>query len=161
MTYNIPGSESILTGLKRKSEKIGFKLAYSKMGTSRLQPTRVVVVIGEKPYAEGKGDMIETGPVLHSSQVELLKKALSYGVPVTAILINGRPMLLPKEMEQVDTLISYFLPGTMGSAIADLLVGEEAFTGKLPFSWPASKDQVDYDYRAKNIKWAYPLGHGL
>ncbi len=161
VTYNIPGSESIYSGIKAKAQKVGFKIGYSKTGNSRLKPTKVIVVIGEKPYAEGKGDMPETtGPVFHPSQVNLLKKALTFGVPVTAILLNGRPMLFPKELDKVDNIISYWLPGTMGSAIADLLLGEK-FTGKLPFSWPANKSQVDFDYRSKNVNWKYPLGFGL
>jgi hypothetical protein len=49
----------------------------------------------------------------------------------------------------------------MGNAIADLLVGEKSFSGRLSFSWPRNENQLDHDYRNKDIDWLYPLGHGL
>jgi len=158
---NIPGSVSIWQGIQTKQQTYSFDLEFSLDGKTSFKPSKVILVIGEDPYAEGMGDRTTNGPTLSEEHIELLKRALSFNVPVTVILLNGRPLLLPKEMDEVSSLISYWLPGTMGSAIADLLVGEDAFSGKLPFSWAASKDQVNDDYRNGNNVWQFPLGFGL
>jgi beta-glucosidase len=158
---NIPGSRSILDGLIERQKRDHYDLNFSANGQTRVAPTKVVLVIGEPPYAEGEGDRTVGGPTLSPEHLALLRTALSYRVPVTVILLNGRPLLLPSEMDEVDSLISYWLPGTMGSGIADLLVGGKRFTGKLPFSWPATESQIDLDYRTRNVPWKFPLGHGL
>ena len=158
---NIPGSLSIWDGLKSAQQTSSFELQFSADGKTSFVPSKIILVIGEEPYAEGKGDRAKDGPTLSDEQIELLRKAITFNVPVTVILINGRPLLLPKEIDQVSALISYWLPGTMGSAIADQLVGKSVFSGKLSFSWPASFDQIDSDYRNRNVQWKFPLGFGL
>jgi beta-glucosidase len=158
---NIPGSLSIWDGIQNQQEATSFDLEFSIDGKTNFRPNKIILVIGEEPYAEGMGDRTTNGPTLSLEHLELLKRAISFNVPVTVILLNGRPLLLPKEMDEVSSLISYWLPGTMGSAIADLLVGNDEFSGKLPFSWPASKGQIDDDYRNQDNDWQFPLGFGL
>jgi beta-glucosidase len=152
---NIPGSLSIYDGLKLESSKL--KLKYSPDGLTNYRPTKVVVVVGEDPYAEGAGDRWPQGPELSEAHVNLVRKAQSFGVPVIVVLLSGRPLLLTKEVINADVLISYWLPGTMGSALAELLTGKFMFTGRLPFSWPRSLEQIDFDYREKNLWWLFPF----
>jgi beta-glucosidase len=158
---NIPGSLSIWDGVVKKQEKLYFNLDYSVDGNTLFKPNKIILVVGEDPYAEGQGDRTAQGATLSEEHNLLLKKALTYKVPVTVILISGRPLLFTKELDQASSIISYWLPGTMGSGIADLFTGEDAFSGRLSFSWPANENQIDFDYRTKNIVWKFPLGFGL
>jgi hypothetical protein len=38
---------------------------------------------------------------------------------------------------------------------------QDAFSGKLPFSWSVSKDEINDNYRNENNVWQLPLGFGL
>lgn len=158
---NIPGSESIWDGMQSQSELHSLNLTYSPDLSFKDRPDKIVLVVGENPYAEGQGDRPEVGPRLSAKDEALLLQAVSSGIPVVLILVNGRPLLLPDYADQVSALVSYWLPGTMGSAIAEQLVGDMPFTGTLPFSWPRNEDDLDYDYRNKSINWRYPLGFGV
>jgi beta-glucosidase len=158
---NIPGSLSILDGIEDKKKTYQLEVTYEDNLGDASDADKIILVLGEPPYAEGEGDRPDAGPKLSISDEALLQKALDTGRPVILILISGRPLLLPDSVNQVRSLISYWLPGSMGNAIADLLVGEVAFTGKLSFSWPRDASQLDEDHRNKGVNWQYPLGFGL
>jgi beta-glucosidase len=160
VTDNIPGSESIFDGINAKSAIYGLRVTYSSDSLQFNKADKIVLVLGEQPYAEGQGDRPGEGPRLSEDDELLLNKAVASGRPVILILLSGRPILLPESTSQVSALISYWLPGTMGSAIADYLLGEKKFNGRLPFSWPKNKDQLDSDYRDTSIDWLFPFGFG-
>ncbi len=94
----------------------------------------MVVVIGETPYAEGKGDRRDLN--LAAEDVALVKKMKATGVPVITLLFSGRPLILGPTVEASDVLIAAWLPGTEGQGVADVLFGNFAPTGKLPHTWP-------------------------
>ncbi|MCJ7741928.1 MAG: glycoside hydrolase family 3 C-terminal domain-containing protein, partial [Methanoregula sp.] len=41
-----------------------------------------------------------------------------------------------------DAWVAAWLPGTEGQGMADVIFGDVPFTGKTPFTWPASMDQL-------------------
>jgi beta-glucosidase len=100
-----------------------------------------VVVIGEKPYAEGMGDRKEL--TLDSEDIAAVKKMKATGVPVVVIVISGRPLILDPILDQSDAILAAWLPGTEGAGIADVLFGAYKPTGKLSFTWPS---QFKYGY---------------
>ncbi|MEL0153679.1 MAG: glycoside hydrolase family 3 C-terminal domain-containing protein, partial [Halieaceae bacterium] len=51
-------------------------------------------------------------------QVQALREA---GVPVTTLLISGRPMFVNPELNRSDAFVASWLPGTEASGIADVL----------------------------------------
>jgi beta-glucosidase len=136
-----------------------------------------VVVIGETPYAEGMGDIrtgddviIQAGSQingllkvlepygntlvladLHPEDLQTIINITSTGVPVIAVLISGRPLVTNQELEASSAFVAAWLPGSEGQGVADVLFGEENFSGKLSFSWPkdgekaANVGEADYD----------------
>lgn len=160
---HIPGSESILDGIKSKTSTHNLRVDYTPQiySPQLIQADKIVLVLGEDPYAEGQGDRTENGPRLSVQDEALLDEALAMGPPVILVLISGRPLLLPEAASRASALISYWLPGTMGSALADYLVDEKKFSGRLSFSWPRSKDQLNGDFRDVGIEWLFPFGFGL
>jgi len=101
----------------------------------------VVVVIGEKPYAEWYGDKPKAE--LPPDQVKLAKVAEATGKPVVLVLVAGRPLMIGDLIKKSDAFLMAYLPGTeTGHAVADVLFGRVAPKGKLPFSWPASIKDV-------------------
>ena len=123
-----------------------------------------VVVVGETPYAEGEGNSATIA--LPEDQLELLRTLTQTDIPVVAVLIAGRPLILPQDiLDGLDSLIMAYLPGSEGgTALADVLYGEANPSGKLPFSWPASAGQLPITYDVMPgtpYEPLYPFGHGL
>jgi beta-glucosidase len=93
------------------------------------------VVIGETPYAEGKGDRADLS--LSAEDIAAVKKMKSTGVPVVVIVISGRPLILDAVLDQADAVVAAWLPGTEGDGVADVLFGDYKPVGKLSFAWPS------------------------
>ena len=61
--------------------------------------------------------------------------------------MNGRPLDLRWAAENVPAILDIWYPGTQGgAAVADVLFGDVAPGGKLPFSWPRTVGQVPIIY---------------
>jgi hypothetical protein len=64
----------------------------------------------------------------------------------------------------MDALVAAWLPGTQGQGVADALFGDRPFTGKLPYTWPRSREQVPLSSAESGLpadKPLFPFGFGL
>ena len=78
------------------------------------------------------------------------------------ILYTGRPLLITDQVPVFDGLVAAWLPGSEGAGIADVLFGDEPFTGTLPFSWPATEKQIPLAaLEADSNLPLWPRGYGL
>lgn len=118
-----------------------------------------IVVIGERPYAEGRGDSKTLG--LPVSQVETVKSVKAAGVPTVTVLFSGRPMIIDGALEASDAFVAAWLPGSEGAGIADVLLGTVSPSGKLPVSWPRSVGQVPINIGDAEYDPLFPYGFGL
>jgi beta-glucosidase len=120
-------------------------------------PDAIIVVVGESPYAEMKGD--RKSLVLPAGNAALIAKAKASGKPVVTILYSGRPLILGDALANSSAFVAAWLPGTEGEGMADVLFGDKPFTGKLPRVWPASDAHlVSGDAATKPL---FPFGFGL
>jgi beta-glucosidase len=120
-------------------------------------PDALIVVVGESPYAEMKGD--RTRLDLSAEDKALIAKAKTSGKPVVTLLYSGRPLILGPALTDSSAFVAAWLPGTEGEGIADVLFGDKKFTGKLPRIWPASDEHLaSDDTMAKPL---FPYGFGL
>ena len=134
------GGTTILQAIRQAAHN-GMNVSFSPDG-SRLQgATTVLVVIGEQPYAEMKGDRADLN--LAPEDIALVKKAKQSGARVVTVLVSGRPMILGEVLTASDALVAAWLPGTEGQGVADVLLGISRPKGKLPRSWPANNQQLD------------------
>jgi len=97
-----------------------------------------LVVIGEAPYAEGLGDRADLG--LSEQDRGTLLRMRQRSRTLVVLVISGRPLILTDQLPQMDALVAAWLPGTEGAGIADVLLGDYPFTGKLPYTWPRTND---------------------
>jgi beta-glucosidase len=118
----------------------GAAVTYSKTGDVPAGTQAAVVVIGEQPYAEMKGDRADLA--LDPQDVAAVRNAKKAGVPVVVVLFSGRPMIIEPILQDADAIIAAWLPGTEGDGIADVLFGKFNPTGKLSMTWPKSMAQV-------------------
>lgn len=151
----------------------GFKEIASKNGTDIItDPTKlkdadvVVAVLGEYPYAEGKGDddslSLVKGTVLDENE-DTLKAAYASKKPIVVVLLSGRPRIVTDEINKWAGFIEAWLPGTEGAVIANMLYGEHKFTGRLPISWPKNKKQlpITLNNQADSNLPLFSYGYGL
>ena len=122
-----------------------------------------IVVIAEEPYAEGVGDREDL--MLLDIDAALVDRVKAQSQKVVVILMSGRPLIVTEYLPDWDAFIAAWLPGTEGQGIADVLFGDYAFTGKLPYTWPRWNDQLPLDLKNLPIEGCaaplFPFGYGL
>ncbi len=128
------------TTIRQGFESIGGtgNISYSADGNG-ITGDVAVVCIGEQPYAETAGDIVD-GTVPHTMSIpeaNLVTQAKASGKPVVCVMITGRPMDISAIMT-ADAIVAAWLPGTEGGGIAEVLYGNYKFTGKLGMAWPAN-----------------------
>jgi beta-glucosidase len=148
------GGTTVLAAIKKAAPHS--QVTHSADGTGAAGATVGVVVIGEKPYAEGAGDRSDLS--LAPQDVTAINNMKAAGVPFVVILFSGRPMILGDSLDKADGFIAAWLPGTEGDGIADVLFGDYKPTGKLSFAWPRSMDQYPH---AKDTDPLFAYGYGL
>lgn len=135
-------------GLKR-DEKSPQDLIKEAVATAQ-QADVVVAVLGEPFIFSGEAasrSMIG----LPDNQLDLLKALKATGKPVALVLMNGRPLTLPWENENLDAILETWFGGTKaGDAIVDILFGEATPSGKLSITFPVNVGQIPIYYNAKN-----------
>jgi beta-glucosidase len=105
-----------------------------------------VVVLGEWQQMIGEAAS-RSSLELPGRQLELLQAVVATGTPVVLLVMNGRPLDLRWAAEHVPAILDVWYPGTQGgTAVADLLLGDVAPGGKLPFTWPRTVGQVPMIY---------------
>jgi beta-glucosidase len=88
---------------------------------------------------------------LPGKQEEMLKAIQATGVPVVLVLMNGRPLTLPWEAENLPAIVeSWFLGTCHGEAVADILFGDTNPSGRLAVSFPRSVGQIPVYYAHMN-----------
>jgi beta-glucosidase len=112
---------------------------------------------------------------LPGRQQDLLNAVIATGKPVVVLLMSARPLDL--KGAQPRALMDIWYPGTKGGeAVANLLFGDAAPGGKLPYTWPRDIGQIPLPYahltshqpkKAEQRYWnepnspLYPFGFGL
>ncbi len=150
-----PGT-SILDAFKKEFKNSN--ISYDAMAEKKLVKKAEVgiVVIGERPYAEGVGDRERLS--LSPEDLKRIAHAKQNSNKIVVIILAGRPLIIENIVKDVDAIVIAWLPGTEGEGITDVLSGRYNFSGKLPLVWPKTMEQIE----TKTIKEAlYEIGHGL
>ncbi len=155
-----PGGTTVLQAIKSAVSN-RTKITFSADGTGAKGASLAVVVVGERPYAEGVGDRSDLA--LDADDVKAIENAKKAGIPVVVVLISGRPMIIKDALPRADAFVAAFLPGTEGQGITDVLFGDYKPTGKLSFTWPKSMEQLPLNIHVPKTKYdpLFPYGYGL
>ena len=152
-----PGGTTILAGVKAAVP--GAQVTHSADGSGAAGADAVVVVVGEGPYAEFKGDRDDLS--LSKDDLAAVANAKKAGAPVVMVVISGRPLILGEALTQADAVVAAWLPGSEGQGVADVLFGDHKPTGKLPVSWPRSMAQIPVNVGDTPYDPLFPFGFGL
>lgn len=140
----------------------------------------LVVALGESFAMSGEAAS-RSNIGLPDNQLALLKVLKQTGKPIILVLMNGRPLALQWEHDNLDAILETWYPGTSGGeAIVNVLFGTHNPSGKLSATFPRSVGQVPIYYSVKatgrpfdeaqkyTSKYLdvpntplYPFGHGL
>ena len=182
---------TILEGLAEKtSDKFGISLDYrqgclmygenskSNVHYGEANITDIVIaVMGLDGAIEGEeGDAIASDSngdrntiELPPWQIKFLQAVRNAGKKIILVLTGGSPIAFPEDI--ADAVIFAWYPGESGGkAVADIIFGDTAPSGKLPITFPVSTEQLppyeDYSmkgrtYRYMSEKPQYPFGFGL
>jgi beta-glucosidase len=144
----------------------------------------VVLCLGEAANMSGEAAS-RANPDLPGQQRALAEAvfecARSRAIPVIVILFSGRPLIVPWLAAKADALLAaWFLGSEAGNAIADVVTGRVAPSGRTPITWPRAvgqvplffaqrpsgrpadaKDHFTSKYLDLPNEPLYPFGHGL
>ncbi len=118
-----------------------------------------IIVTGESPYAEWQGDRSTLD--LPDSDINLIKNCQRFNVPVVVIIVSGRPMIINPFIHDATAVIAAWLPGTEGDGVADVLFGDNDFSGKMSHSWPANMSQIPINAGDSIYTPLFEYGFGL
>ena len=158
------------------NDKSGFSAALALAQRSDV----VVLAIGERAMMSGEAAS-RVDISIPGVQEDLLEALAATGKPVVVVLMNGRPLAIPRTAKAASAILEAWWLGTeSGNALADIIFGAYNPSGKLPMSFPHHVGQVPLFYNEKstgrpfdpNSKWTskyidfpneplYPFGYGL
>jgi len=106
----------------------------------------VVAVVGEASEMSGESAS-RTDISIPESQKKLIRELAASGKPVVLVLMSGRPLTIPEEMELPVSILQVWHPGMeAGNAIADVVFGDYNPSGKLTSTWPVNVGQIPIYY---------------
>ena len=143
------------------SARLGNRVTYdggSPFGPDTRGDTGIVVV-GEFPYAEGRGDSATL--MLPPDDVALVAALRPRVANLVVVVLSGRPVMLEGILDEADAVIAAWLPGTEGAGIVDVLLGDSPFRGTTPYTWPATPGDAPRSGRGSCDGAVFPVGFGL
>jgi beta-glucosidase len=114
-----------------------------------------IAVVGERPYAEGQGDSTK----LLLPGIDVLDRLAGRCGRTVLVVVSGRPVIITDALPRVNAVVASWLPGTAGEGVADVLFGDQPFTGTLPMNWP--RDVGLLPSVPPGGEYLFPLGFGL
>ncbi len=162
-TGNVTTGTTLINAI-RQAVSGSTTVEYSKFGDYKGHADVGIVVVGETPYAEGQGDKADL--LLSEADVSLINTVRPLVDKLVVLIISGRPMVITDQLATADAWVASWLPGTEGEGITDVLFGDYPFTGKLPYTWPRSNDQLPInENNSKGLTGCaaplFPFGYGL
>lgn len=148
---------SILDAVKKvRGEE---NVVFSENGSTKEKTDLAIVVVGETPYAEMKGDNAALN--LPGDDIKVIENVRKMKIPYVVLLISGRPLIMNKVIADAPAVVACWLPGTEALGITDVIFGDYDFTGKLSYTWPASIDQEPINFGDEDYEPLFPYGFGL
>lgn len=128
---------TLLDGLRSGLDE---QIIYSPVGQFGGHVDIGIVIVAEKPTAEGDGDSEDL--TLSAEDTALIEAVRTQCDKLLLIIYSGRPIIITHVLDHCDAIVAAWLPGSEANAIADVLIGDVPFTGKLSYTWVKSMDQI-------------------
>jgi beta-glucosidase len=163
---DIQPAESIYAGIRAAVTAAGGSAELSADGAFSAPPDVAIVVFGERPYAEYRGDVASLAYQPGDKRdLKLIQRLKAQGIPVVAVLLSGRPLWIEAELEAADSFVAAWLPGAEGGGVADVLFRApdgsvpHDFRGRLPVTWPRAPGGAGADSATPLFAYGYGLSY--
>ena len=162
--------QTILAGMQSVGTSANITYNSSGSGLVAANIDKIVVVVGESPYAEGNGDNLNSLDLTNTNGAgTLITTCYNIGKPVIIVLLSGRPLIIDGEINKCAAFVAAWLPGGQGAGVADVLYGDYNFSGKLTHSWPVTYAQIPIntgkvyseEQKGSGGTALFPVGYGL
>ena len=121
----------------------------------------VVAVMGENIDMSGEASC-RSDLGLPGRQTELLRAVSALGKKIVLVLLNGHPLSIPWETENIPAILEAWQPGWEGgNAVADILFGDVNPGGKMPVTVARNAGQYPMYYARNNTHRPESAGDGL
>ena len=126
------------------------KAQFSKVRAAAAKADAAVVFVGEEAILSGEAHSL-SNLNLQGAQSELIAEVKKAGKPVVVVVMAGRPLTIERDLANCDAMLYSYHPGTMGGpAIADLIKGKAAPSGKSPMTFLRDAGQAPFYYNHNN-----------
>ncbi|MDR0815566.1 MAG: glycoside hydrolase family 3 C-terminal domain-containing protein [Bacteroidales bacterium] len=110
---------------------------------------------------------------LQGKQIEMINAVAATGKPIVVLVVGGSAVTMDGWMDKVDAIMDIWYPGDEGGhAVAEVLTGKYAPSGKLPLTFPLHEGQLPFvynhkptgridDYNNLSGQPLFPFGYGL
>ena len=165
----------ITNDIKFPSYEENMKLIAKAVETAKRAEI-IILAIGEHEQISREAFQSSLGDAatlnLLSNQDELTRALVATGKPVIVYLMNGRPLAINYQTQNVPAIIEgWYLGQETGTAVADVIFGDVNPSGKLTVTVPKSVGQLPMyynykptahiDYVSLDSKPLFPFGFGL
>lgn len=149
------------------------------LATEAAHADVTILALGLSPWLEGEeGDALASGsrgdrsdPRLPPHQIELVRALRARGLRLVVLLFGGSAMLIEELLDACEALLWVGYPGEAGGeAIARVLFGDVAPSGRLPFTMYRRIEDLppfeDYDMAGRTYRYLtqpplFPFGFGM
>ncbi|MFG1660072.1 discoidin domain-containing protein [Micromonospora chersina] len=132
------GSQTMLDAIRTRAARAGVNV-HSGDGPN---PKLAIVAVGETSYTHATNWPKEQ-PYLPPDQLKLIQDFRARGIPVVVALVLPRPYVITEWRDLASAIVVTYRGGEeMGPALAGLLFGDYAPSGKLPWQLPRSLADV-------------------
>ena len=134
--------------------------AQAKSEALKIAKKADVIVCAMGECADFSGESSSRATLeMPDAQRELLEELVKLGKPVVLLHFSGRPTVLTWEQQHVDAIMNVWFAGSeAGDAIADVLFGDVAPSGRLTVTMPQAIGQVPLYYNHLNTGRPVPEG---
>ncbi len=123
---------------------------FAKVRAAAARAEAAVVFVGEEAILSGEAHSLSVLN-LQGAQSRLIAEVKKSGKPVVVVVIAGRPLTIERDLAYCDAMLYSFHPGTMGGeALADIIQGRIAPSGKTPMTFLRDAGQAPFYYNHNN-----------
>ena len=161
------GAKTMYQAIKDRVTQVGANVFLD----NATSPNVAIAIVGEPTYTHGTMWDKEK-PWIHDAYYEVSKKneydsttlqnVKKLGIPLVVVLIMPRPYIINDIIDMADAVVVAYRPGDGGGpALAQVLFGDYAPTGRLPWQLPRSMDQIGTDQVSNQLeRWDIPFDLG-
>ena len=123
---------------------------FKRLAKAARKTDVILAFVGEEQMMSGEAHSLSSLD-LQGVQAQMLEVLAETDTPLVTVFMAGRPMTISRQVEISDAILYAWHPGTMGGkALANIISGVAAPSGKLPVTFPRNVGQIPIYYNHRH-----------